>query len=424
MAGSSSQGVGSDGETPGGVRRINRKLLSIQYIRGGAAIVVLSAHGAPGLPPEIVNKMGMAIDFFFVISGFLFVVISDERTRPMRFFVERVLRIVPLYFTLTAACFVLIYSGILVPIINPFRLVAGVPYWDWPFFLRSILFIPGPSPFEPDLNPLIPQGWTLNYEMLFYVLFATALFLRRRLVVPAVTLACVGLVVAGIFLDGGPAFRFWTSPLIFEFVFGMWAGVGWQNGWDFRRLFGWFCLAWVPLMVVTLQFFDGWPFGPDRMASFPDMLVVLGAFLALVAWDRRAGGLPEVKPLRVIGDAGYSIYLFHFIPIILVDRIDDSITFSAPAYFLAVVGGGFVGGLACYYWLELPLARLVRRFRPKRRQGAPDARPQPSSLSDSAPPVGPAHRFAWTFRGRAVDPDPSDGVGATPSASTPGLGQP
>lgn len=353
------------GETIGW-RRINRKLLSIQYIRGGAAVVVLCAHGMPGLPPELVLKMGMALDFFFVISGFLFVVISDDRTRPVQFFVERMLRIVPLYFALTAACFALIYSGLLVPILNPFRLLAGIPYWDWGFFLRSILFIPGPSPFEPDLNPLIPQGWTLNYEAMFYVLFSVALFLKRRWVVPVLTLVCAGLVVAGILIEGGPAFRFWTSPLIFEFVFGMWAGVAWQNGWDFRRVFACFCLGWVPLTIVTAQFFVGWPFHPERMGSFPDLLVVLGLFLALVAWDRRPGGVPAIKPLAMIGDAGYSIYLFHFIPIILVDRLDDSVFVSPPAYFLAVVGGGFAGGFACYYWLEIPLARWARRFRPKR----------------------------------------------------------
>lgn len=349
-----------------GWRRINRKLLSIQYIRGGAAVVVLCAHGAPGLPQIVITKMGMALDFFFIISGFLFVVISDGRTRPMTFFVERVLRIVPLYFVLTAACFVLIYSGILAPILNPVRLLAGMPYWDWPFFLRSILFIPGPSPFEPDLNPLIPQGWTLNYEMMFYILFSASLFLRRRLVVPAMTALCVALVLVGIFVEGGPAFRFWTSPIIFEFVFGMWAGVAWQEGWSFRRLYGWFCLAWIPLTVVTSAFFVGWPFHPVRMGDFPDLLLVLGIFLALVAWDRRPSGIPEIKPIRLIGDAGYSIYLFHFIPIVLVDRLNDSIAVSPPAYFLAVVGGGIGGGIACYYWLELPLARRVRRFRPRR----------------------------------------------------------
>jgi len=354
------------GEGRTGWRRINRRLLSIQYIRGGAAVVVLCAHGTPGLPQIILTKMGMALDFFFIISGFLFVVISDERTRPMQFFVERMLRIVPLYFVLTAACFALIYSGILVPIVNPLRWLAGLPNWNWPFFLRSILFIPGASPFEPDLNPLIPQGWTLNYEVMFYILFSASLFLRRRLVVPVLTLLCSAIVLAGIFVDGGPAFRFWTSPIIFEFVFGMWAGVAWQEDWDFRRVFAWFCLASIPLMFVTGLFFVGWPFNPERMAAFPDLLVVLGAFLTLVALDRRPAGLPEIRPLRMIGDAGYSIYLFHFIPIILVDRVGDFISVSPPAYFLAVVGGGFAGGFACYHWLELPLARRVRRFRSQR----------------------------------------------------------
>jgi exopolysaccharide production protein ExoZ len=348
-------------------RKIDRRLLSIQYIRGGAALIVLCAHGTPGLPPEVLVRMGMAIDFFFVVSGFLFVVICDDRSRPGQFLIDRLLRIVPLYFVLTTFCFALIFSGILQPVLNPLTLLGGVPSWDWPFYLRSILFIPGPSPFEADLNPVIPQGWTLNYEVMFYLLFSACLLLRRAYVVPAMTLICGGLVLAGALIDGGLAFRFWTSPLIFEFVFGMWAGLAWQNGWSFAKLFLAFCVAWLPLTAVTVSFFMGWPFHPERMGSFPDLLLVLGIFLALVGWDRRPGGIPEIRPLRMIGDAGYSIYLFHFVPIILVDRANDFMPVPGLPYFIAVVGGGFAGGFACYRWIELPLARACRKFRSRSR---------------------------------------------------------
>ena len=336
-------------------------------------MVVITAHGLPGLPQVVVTKMGMALDVFFLISGFLFVVITDEKSRPARFFIDRVLRIVPLYWLLTLFSFFLIYSGVLAGILNPVRLALGVIAGDWSFLFQSLLFFPGPSPFEPDLNPLIPQGWTLNYEMMFYVLFAASLWLPRKFVVPANTAMAATIVLMGVSLDGGPAFRFWTSPIIFEFVFGLWVGVAWQRMWDFRLLFLGLFIAWVPIAVVSVLYFADWPFSPDRIASPFGLILVLALFVFLVALDRRGDGLPEFKPMRLIGDAGYSIYLFHFIPIVLADCLDDVMVVPAAAYFLIVVGGGFAGGFACYFWIERPIARYLRKLRTRR----PFVRAQP-----------------------------------------------
>ena len=68
---------------------------------------------------------------------------------------------------------------------------------DAKHLLLSLLFIPAPDPqAASDWRPLFKLGWTLNYEMFFYALFALAIVLRREYAVMAVTAALMLFVFA------------------------------------------------------------------------------------------------------------------------------------------------------------------------------------------------------------------------------------
>ena len=80
--------------------------------------------------------------------------------------------------------------------------------------------------------PLLLPGWTLNYEMIFYVVFAVALLLPRHLMIPftgAVFTTAVGRRIHFRFRQ-----RRWgsstPSPIIMEFVAGMVIGHLWLHG--------------------------------------------------------------------------------------------------------------------------------------------------------------------------------------------------
>src|SRR5216683_2387903 len=75
--------------------------------------------------------------------------------------------------------------------------------------------------FSPN-QPFLGLGWTLNYEMLFYLLFAIPVLLSRRTAVLVTSLVLIALVIAGILAPGMPfPWRFWADPIVLEFVFGM-----------------------------------------------------------------------------------------------------------------------------------------------------------------------------------------------------------
>ena len=91
------------------------KILSIQYLRAAAALMVVFFH-ADGMAQEYFNFTGLSfgaagVDIFFVISGFImWITTASERITPASFAVNRIIRIVPLYWAMT----LLLYGGWLI----------------------------------------------------------------------------------------------------------------------------------------------------------------------------------------------------------------------------------------------------------------------------------------------------------------------
>src|SRR4051812_17970070 len=92
-----------------------RTFVSIQYLRGLAALSVLLYHTrlemAPPEPSEPFHLYGFAsgVDIFFVVSGFImWTTIQGARQSPLGFLRQRIVRIVPLYWLALA-----LYLGVL-----------------------------------------------------------------------------------------------------------------------------------------------------------------------------------------------------------------------------------------------------------------------------------------------------------------------
>ena len=107
-----------------------------------------------------------AVILFFVISGFIMVMTSGRGSfRPGRFISRRIRRIVPIYYV---ANLVLVVGALAVP--AAFERTV----FDLSHLISSLLFIPAYDPSGTGLIiPFFKLGWTLNYEMFFYLLFAS-----------------------------------------------------------------------------------------------------------------------------------------------------------------------------------------------------------------------------------------------------------
>jgi exopolysaccharide production protein ExoZ len=184
-----------------------RYLFGLQYLRAAAALGVVGFHASENSHLNL--DLGQAgVDLFFVLSGFLMWSITEAPTTPMAFFIGRIRRIVPVYWI--ATCVVLV--GAL------FSLFPAITL-NTPHVLSSFFFIPARSPSNGHIWPLLVPGWTLNYEMFFYLIFSLVLFLPRRIQL-LVMITIFGGLVASRALAQFPVaeLTFYSDPIILEFI--------------------------------------------------------------------------------------------------------------------------------------------------------------------------------------------------------------
>jgi len=326
--------------TTGGVKAT---IYGIQYLRAFAALGVVVFHAAERTGHHF--AIGAAgVDIFFVISGFIMWVISERRSMsPLSFLRDRVQRIAPVYWLATI---VMVLGGLvgLFPnlVLSPAHVMA------------SLLFVPTPSPSTGEVWPVLVQGWTLNYEMFFYALFALTLLVPRSRRLLAITACFLLLVGLGYAIDSdNTVFVTYTRPIILEFVAGMIIAELWLRG----RVPG--TNAGLALVATAISGFAALavfrlPFDEFVLGPLAVMLVFGTLALEHRGWFR-GRGMP-----MLLGDASYSIYLWHTFAISVVVKVCARAGVDlALSAFLAVLAGMALG-VAAYILFEKPLTRRLR----------------------------------------------------------------
>ena len=325
------------------------KLIGLQYLRAIAATLVVLFHAAVNTKlPFGFGTFG--VDIFFVLSGFLMWTITDERTRPWAFLRDRVRRVVPAYWVATTVVFVGVSLGM-------FRNTKG----GVSHLIESLAFIPHFSPTNGKLYPLLLPGWTLNYEMFFYALFALTLFLSRRWQPVLISLLFLGLAVIGHMTKPADALgRFYTDAIILEFAMGMWLGILWKSGW--RSPIGIPTLFLVAALGFVAAYFAGT--GSWRILRFgmPALVIVTAVLLIETERPLRRWRFPEL-----LGDASYSIYLWH--SLFIAAALKCLFFIGAPQFlaFATAAVVGVAGGLAAYWLIEKPILEAFKASRRNRQ---------------------------------------------------------
>jgi exopolysaccharide production protein ExoZ len=340
----------------------NREIISIQYLRAFAALSVLITHVLQWPLGELnftLLKTGrLGVEVFFVISGFIMTMIAgDGAFRPGRFLSRRALRIVPAYW---AATFLVVALALALP--SQFR--TTIPTIGG--LIKSLLFIPSLHP----KAPLLLLGWTLNFEAFFYVVFASLFFLGsglRTLVLCALFGALVGI---GLHLqDPSYVEEFYTSMSLIGFCAGTLVAQLYRRGWlapdpDARD-------ALIGAMLALLAAFYMLPWDDADHTTLPLHLLMSITAVSIVLLGLQievAGLLPRLATLKYLGDASYSLYLFHLFAIAAVwavaKRLFDvqqPLAYLGCAAAAIIAGIGF--GLVCHHLIERPFLKAGWRWR-------------------------------------------------------------
>jgi peptidoglycan/LPS O-acetylase OafA/YrhL len=356
-------------QNPSPETRVNFQ--SVQYLRGIAAIAVVYFHTKVYLPDfawPVGRQFGYGgVDLFFAISGFIMMVTTTAKSEtPLSFYVKRIIRVVPMYWGATLATLLLFLAV-------PSAFLKQSATAD--HVILSMLFIPHASPSESGAAPFFKIGWTLNFEMFFYLVFGLALLFAtawQRLV--AITLFFVALVLFGIAVEPtNAALGYYTSPFVLEFLMGAIVGYLTMRGViaripDKQALVG-ACLA----LACVLLLGGGQGDGLLRTLIFgvPAALLVVFA----VSTEQH-GTLVSSSLLRRLGDASYAIYLGH--PFVLTGVKIGARALGYPVQdplagalgIVAAVAAAVCFGLLVYAVIERPMLRSLRGLTRRRPEAA------------------------------------------------------
>lgn len=335
----------------------------LQMLRFVAAMLVAVMHITQALSVHLTGQgaghyweSGSAgVDIFFVISGFVMGIttppaaarVAQRARQAWHFLKRRLIRVLPLYW---------FYTLLKVALLAAVPAVATRFSLDLSHLAASLAFVPWTSPWGA-VQPVLPVGWTLNFEMLFYAFFALAMLLG----LPRLGL-CLGafvfLMVLAHFYSGSTALNFYASTIVLEFV----AGVALARIHQRRPaiapeagLLG-LCLG------LVLMFGLPWSAEDDRFLSWglAATLIVAGA-IWMEPWTARFKA--RTGALVFLGDASYSIYLSHtfVVPATVQLAVHLGLEHAGAVGLLTALWVVLAGCLS-YALLERPTTHSLQRW--------------------------------------------------------------
>ena len=331
-------------------------------LRGVAAIMVISMHIMESFAGGDATKMYinhgyLAVDFFFLLSGFVIAHAYDDRWNNMSikdFFKRRLIRLHPMIIigmTVGAICFYFSASTVVFPPIG------STPVWKLILtMLIGYTLIPIPVSMDirgwAEMHPLDGPAWTLFFEYIANILYALVLRRASKPVLAVLTLiAAVALIQYGVNGGRGDLIGGWSltaeqlrigfTRLCYPFLAGMLLSRITRPG-NMGNTFIWCSL----LLIITLALprIGGSNTAHFWMNGLYESLTIIVVF-PLVVFLGASGNIKNnslANACRFLGDISYPVYIIHypFIYIFTAWVVDNHKTFAQawPVGLLLLTG--------------------------------------------------------------------------------------
>jgi exopolysaccharide production protein ExoZ len=356
------------------------KLGSIQFLRAIAAILVVYAHSID-LQVQYTHSFqqnlyylqdfgAFGVDIFFVISGFIISYSADRYKggrEGMQFLIKRFKRVNTVYYLATLLLLVTYIPSIFIrhTRVIPFDIILKslvlLPVFDKGTFIDTILF----------------PAWTLSFEWLFYLFFFWAIVSRTRSKERFLALLISALVITGFlfnrFKGGNYQLSFITNPILLEFLLGI-------------GLYGCYTKMNIPKKMAITFLVTGSCIccyeiikGYGTISLAYNTLDGSQSFIRFIKWGIPAGLLVagciflekarcgisfwNSRPIALLGDASYSIYLVNY----TVNGLCAAVYMRAGFFLNPDLAVGLQlllaisGGILFYKAVEKPLLKLLHK---------------------------------------------------------------
>lgn len=328
------------------------RLIQIEYMRALAAIMVVFYHvsGVMQLDKYFGTSLfsffspgNSGVQVFFVISGFVIYYVhrqdSSNLASVVNFFRKRFVRIyVPLWIALF----------FVVPILFFHESGADLTAYE---YIAAFLILP------TEQSRVLAVEWTLQHEILFYLLFSL-LLINRRFGLLTLLVWGVGGLIMQVIIDGPWLLEFFFSANHVLFLFGM--ALAWlhcNRPYQFAR----------PVLVAgVLIFAANWAMVLILSEHGTGALLGFGLAAALVIYGLLGSGIMSSPHpfLQLLGGASYALYLIHFPIISALVKIFMKIGgYQSPImqviYFIITVAVCIGASIVFHLFIEKPLLRRL-----------------------------------------------------------------
>ena len=348
---------------------MKNKLLSLQLIRGFAAVMVAVNHiwNDPNawVPGAIVDYGAFGVDLFFVLSGFIMCLTvrldADSKVHTaLNFLKRRIYRIFPVYLICA------------IPLILFVTHAEGKK--DTIFYLGNLLLLPSYG--TAQFRLALPVGWTLVYEMLFYYTFTVLLFFikNKKTLVYSLFSIIIGTYLLTNILELKEPRLAWINLM---YILGDTQLLNFAAGILVYLIYDWLkdqiaikisnsillfiLISFIIIVIIWQKIPHAW------FSLLGDFLIILVATLTPI---KNANNSILIK-LLFVGDASYSIYLTHFYWAFFKPKIlallglfiaNQIILINVTGIFCVV--GAVITGCIFYMLIEKP---IINFFTNKKR---------------------------------------------------------
>ncbi|BCH27360.1 acyltransferase [Mesorhizobium sp. L-8-10] len=340
----------------------------VQVLRALAAMAVVFQHararmtdfdGQVDFLPFDHGAQG--VDLFFVISGFIMVwVTKDGAVAPLTFIKRRFFRVWPLYVLVTLVAALLSF---LAP-----RYYSGST--DLIYIIKSAFFIPAFRPSDGNLFPIMVPGWSLNLEVVFYVIFGLSFFLRSPYFVACAAVSALYL-ISSQFDSVGPLMAAYggRNAIILEFVVGVLVGIAYIKGARIPQITAYVLMAFGFYLLIARN--------QEGLigAGIPAAFIVFAAINIDLDLGERTN-----RVVDLLGRVSFALYLIHNFVIqgstrVLLDYGIGAGELNGWVYFVLVALLSLGASLTIYRYIEAPMTKFLTS--PLRRAWQPSEKPVP-----------------------------------------------
>ena len=299
-------------------------------LRGVAAILVVAfhifeAHNGGSRFKQIINHGYLAVDFFFLLSGFVVAYAYDDRWAKMtqwEFYKRRLIRLQPMVIMgmiIGAIFYYFQASDILFP------QIAGMPVWK--LILTMVIgftLLPIPPSMEirgwGEMHPLDGPAWSLFFEYIANILYAVLFRKFSNKVMTVFVLLFAGLLINyTVFGPKGDVIGGWSLNLeqmnigFTRLLFPFFAGVLLCRLGKLIHIKGafWICSLMISAVLIIPRIGDENTLWMNGLYESFCIILVFPLIVAIGAGGEIKSAF-SAKICKLLGDISYPIYITHY----------------------------------------------------------------------------------------------------------------